>query len=166
MYFSQYIFFFGGGDFWKTSLRLSLCVLWVLSIYEVATCRQNKKLVHLVTISVWKHIYFSRNTFDCYQQNSAEQLWYDGRYSIVWNVWFNSDVCSAVPIAVSSCLLYIITQYDLLYGLLLTALYTVYCMTHWIAVSWPVLTVLLICEILMTNWNVQYKWLWLFEKFW
>jgi len=29
-------------------------------------------------------------------------------------------------------------------------------MIHWIAVSWTVLTVLFICEMLMTNWNVQY----------
>jgi len=36
----------------------------------------------------------------------------------------------------------------------LTVLYTVYCMTHWIAVSWTPLTVLLICELLRTDWNV------------
>ena len=86
------------------------------------------------------------------------------RHLTIWRVWFNTDICSTIPIAVSSCLLFIITQYDLLYGLLLTVLYTVYCVTQWIAVSWRLLTVLLISEMLMTNCNVYCRCVWLGVK--
>jgi hypothetical protein len=47
------------------------------------------------------------------------------RHPTVWYVWFNREIFSAILIAVSSGLLFIITQYDLLYGLLLTVLYRV-----------------------------------------
>jgi hypothetical protein len=81
------------------------------------------------------------------------------------NVQFNTDVCSAILIAVSSVLLYIIPQYDLLQLLLLTILYTFHCSCHWIALSWPALTVLLAIDMLVTKWNVRYNYLWVRESF-
>ena len=68
---------------------------------------------------------------------------------------FNTDVISAILIAVSSCLLFIITLYDILYGLLLTVLYTVYCMSLW---SEKFYVIFIYCILKYTGIQTRFIW--------
>ena len=78
--FSVNIFFLE--NFWKTNLTLFLFVLRVLSIYEVTTCRRNKNLGPLVTISAWKQIYFREydSLLPTKQYQATVKWWLDISY--------------------------------------------------------------------------------------
>jgi len=67
-----------------------------------------------IALSDWiQCVFYSFN--ECYRPNSAySPCGTTDREFVTWTVWFNTDVFSAILIAVSSGLLFIITLYDLM----------------------------------------------------
>ena len=108
----------------------SVCVPFVY--FTAWQSLQNNKLV----LSDWRQC-FCYSLTECYRPNSADSLC--GIIETLCDVKFNTDVCSAILIAVSSVLLFVITQYEHFWDILTPVLTTFSSMTQTIFCTWPLL---------------------------